>query len=362
MIMKSENLVLFISAALGLVEAVASQTTEESVGEVLLGRNKACDLLIVIDSPLYERHDRNLSLVVQLAQDHVDGLNDIFASEVFIDDYSDLYFSLKRVQVAFGTCDSPHFEEGYDTNCTQQRSNYLKSFDDATDTHQFCLGYILTYLDFHNGTAGLASIGTMCRAKQNTGFVTMLNFAQERGIEESVITFAHEVGHNFNAIHDNDFTDDPDCFNQGYIMDEVLNETMTENHKKFSKCSIEAMHKALTNTGTSCFKDIDYDMESIVENIEIALCGNNIVEPGEECDCGHTIEVCDDPCCYPAKIPDWLRSANHSARPCSFNTRSQCLHSPAYIFGFYLPWAVIAFSVVTLAIVSRQKLLYGNFF
>ena len=119
------------------------------------GKTRACDVLMVIDSPLFELYDKNMSAVVELAQDHINGLNEIFFKELFVDDYQSLYFFLKRVQVAFGSCDSPLFEEGYDSNCTTQRGNYLKNFDDKTDTHEFCLAYMLTYLDFHNGTAGL---------------------------------------------------------------------------------------------------------------------------------------------------------------------------------------------------------------
>ena len=52
----------------------------------------------------------------------------------------------------------------------------------------------------------------------------MLNFGEERTVDETIITFAHEVAHNLNAIHDNDI-ENPECMNKGYIMDEVLNKT-----------------------------------------------------------------------------------------------------------------------------------------
>jgi len=291
------------------------------------GKTRACDVLMVIDSPLFELYAKNMSAVVELAQDHINGLNEIFFKELFVDDYQSLYFFLKRVQVAFGSCDSPLFEEGYDSNCTTQRGNYLKNFDDKTDTHEFCLAYMLTYLDFHNGTAGLASIGTLCRPKQNTGFVTLLNYGQERSLEESVITFAHEVAHNLNAIHDNGHEDDPECFQKGYIMDELLNvETSSENSKKFSNCSIKAMHKTLDTLETDCFRDQIFDVESpLFQNIEISLCGNMVVEAGEECDCGFDIFHCNDPCCYPAQIPAYERSANHSARS-GFKEISDIVH------------------------------------
>ena len=302
---------LILLLGLGLT---SSQNTEAPTPD-LEGRNRVCDILIVIDSPLFELNDNNMSAVVEMAQDHVNGLNDIFTQQVFVEDYQSLYFHLKRVQVAYGSCDSPLFEEGIDANCTTQRGNYLKNFDEKTDTHEFCLAYMLTYLDFHNGTAGLASIGTLCRPKQNSGFVTLLNYGQERSLEESVITFAHEVAHNFNAIHDNDHEDDPECFKQGFIMDELLNvqDSTQENSQQFSPCSLKAMKKTLDTLETDCFRDQEFDLESL-DKTEVALCGNMVVEAGEECDCGVDIVQCNDPCCYPQQIPDYERSANHSAR------------------------------------------------
>lgn len=33
------------------------------------------------------------------------------------------------------------------------------------------------------------------------------------------------------------------------------------------------------------------------------ICGNGLVEPGEECDCGYS-DQCKDQCCYDANQPD----------------------------------------------------------
>ena len=99
---------LILLLGLGLT---SSQNTEAPSPD-LEGRNRVCDILIVIDSPLFELNDNNMSAVVEMAQDHVNGLNDIFTQQVFVEDYQSLYFHLKRVQVAYGSCDSPLFEEG----------------------------------------------------------------------------------------------------------------------------------------------------------------------------------------------------------------------------------------------------------
>ena len=73
-------------------------------------------------------------------------------------------------------------------NCTERREDYLRQFGEKYDFNDFCLAFVFTFLDFHNGTAGLAHIGTACYQSdpsQNTGFVTLLNYDRERTLEES---------------------------------------------------------------------------------------------------------------------------------------------------------------------------------
>ncbi len=117
------------------------------------------------------------------------------------------------------------------------------------------------------------------------------------------------------------------------------------NKDKFSPCSLMSMKEKLDALGNElgeddCFKDLLYeDGES---NIEISLCGNGIVEPGEQCDCGYDQESCNDFCCYPANIDATQRYWNSTAKYCSRNERSACLTRPGLIYGFYVPWAVIA--------------------
>ena len=84
-------------------------------------------------------------------------LNEIFSAQVFIGDFDSLYFNLKRVHVTFGICDSKLFEEQGEKNCSEQRTVFLNAFDSTYDSSEFCLSYVLTFVDFHNGTAGVYS-------------------------------------------------------------------------------------------------------------------------------------------------------------------------------------------------------------
>ena len=62
----------------------------------------------------------------------------------------------------------------------------------------------------------------------------------------------------------------------------------------FSSCSVAAMRPVLA--AASCLREDD------LEPLEVAVCGNSVLEPGEQCDCGPGELDCSDPCCYPAHI------------------------------------------------------------
>ena len=74
---------------------------------------------------------------------------------------------------------------------------------------------------------------------------------------------------------------------------------------QFSTCSLKAMKekldelKADEKTFNKCFKAVDHPGQ---QEPDVALCGNNIVEAGEECDCGFDEQTCWDPCCFPAYV------------------------------------------------------------
>lgn len=101
------------------------------------------------------------------------------------------------------------------------------------------------------------------------------------------------MGHAWGAVHDN--MDDPECreadsMNGRYIMHESSNSGYDKNNYKFSPCSIRSIHRVLYDMADTCFV-----------GEQSALCGNGILEAGEQCDpggqlaLGHPNE--DDPCC-----------------------------------------------------------------
>jgi len=344
---------LLLTATVLLSSSLAQEdfSVPPSDGSSAEGKTKACEVLFAVDDVLWEKRERNMTYLEEMAQFMVNRLNDIFVPQVFVDDHDELYFRLGRVQVVFGLCDVGYGSE----NCTQQRGTYLENFDDPRDFSDFCLAYVFTYRDFHNGTAGLASVGTVCQPQRNSGFVTFENYGAFRGMNDSAATFAHEVGHNFNAVHDGDLVEDhPEC--QGkFIMSGSYDPDTTEE-LKFSPCSLTSMKEKLDElkedgTYDKCFKDVSPG----AKETEVAVCGNRIVEPGEECDCGEHEQDCWDLCCFPANVLVSDKEADpKNSLSCTKHQLPRCVRPSSLVYGIYVPLAMICLVSLIVGLLLRS--------
>ncbi|GAA5889430.1 hypothetical protein JCM6882_000740 [Rhodosporidiobolus microsporus] len=151
---------------------------------------------------------------------------------------------------------------------------------------------------------GVAWLGQLCRvtATSSDGQTTS-------GTGVTAITrsewqvIAHEIGHNFGAIHDCasgcslsgnccPLTSSTCNANADYIMSPVSQ----KNVSSFSPCSIGNICTTLSNSlNTTCLATPGASGNPAV--ISLQSCGNGILEDGEECDPGSST---DSPCCDPS--------------------------------------------------------------
>jgi len=166
----------------------------------------------------------------------------------------------------------------------------------------------------------------------NTGIITLMNYGKHVPPAVSHVTMAHEMGHNFGSPHDPEA--DKACVPGGedgnYIMFARATSGDKYNNKQFSPCSLKSINKVLqvkARGPKGCFNEP-----------EISICGNGVVEDGEECDCGWE-EDCVEECCWPqrtkysqSQLPCTLRPGKECSpsqgpccdRECSFNIGNKC--------------------------------------
>lgn len=312
-------------------------------------RDKACEMLIAIDEPLYRQYQRNMTELTRLVTDYVHQLNVIYQHTVLTGPFDDIYFRIKEVRVLFDFCN----------DCNQTQKVFLSEFSNLLGKQpsaDFCLAHVFTYRDFPEGVQGLAWRGTICQHKLNTGFTTLLNHKVEASDANSVMTFAHEVGHNLGAAHDEEFADRPDCS----VGDHIMGSSGTAKRAPtFSACSGGDISRTLSAAISreplgrrKCFADV-----AEAEPDQISVCGNEVIEGDEECDCGLHYTECSDQCCYAAHISHGDLSSNASAQPCRRTGAAKiaCLQPfrSSLIYGVIAPWIFIASVVAALAIGLR---------
>jgi disintegrin and metalloproteinase domain-containing protein 10 len=132
----------------------------------------------------------------------------------------------------------------------------------------------------------------------NTGMITVINHNTRTSSLMTELTFAHEVGHNLGAEHDDEKCGGDATYGH-YIMYRRATTGLEENNNKFSNCSMDKMGPVVISVKNQLAGKIN----CLTECSQVGYCGNRNVEDDEECDCGF-ISECTDDCCYPAGGPD----------------------------------------------------------
>lgn len=92
-------------------------------------------------------------------------------------------------------------------------------------------------------------------------------------------------------------------------------------------------YEVQTNLSVNCDNNESYYKVTVIMHrfwfteLQTSICGNGVVEPGEECDCGWE-EDCKDACCFPQR-----RYSSPEEPPCRLTPNSIC--SPSQVNIFY---------------------------
>ncbi|XP_076011839.1 disintegrin and metalloproteinase domain-containing protein 10 [Genypterus blacodes] len=289
------------------------------------GRDKnTCQLFIQTDHLFFKRYGTREAVVAQISS-HVKAIDSVYKGTDFRG-IRNINFMVKRIRVNTTDDEKDKSNPFRFSNIGVEKFLELNS---EQNHDKYCLAYVFTDRDFDDGVLGLAWVGAptgssggICeksklysdgkRKSLNTGIITVQNYNSHVPPKVSHITFAHEVGHNFGSPHDSgeDCTPGeskmPDKKELGnYIMYARATSGDKRNNNKFSSCSIQTINYVLEKKKDSCF----------VESGQ-PICGNGLVEEGEECDCGYKDE-CKDQCCHNAEESEGTRCKLKPGKVCS---------------------------------------------
>ncbi|XP_061414243.1 disintegrin and metalloproteinase domain-containing protein 10-like [Lethenteron reissneri] len=301
------------------------------------GDRNTCLLFIQADHFFHKFYGSREAVIAQIAS-HVKAIDSIYQNTNF-NGIRGINFMVKRVRIN-GT-----EEERDPTNPFRFANIGVEKFlelNSEQNHNDYCLAYVFTDRDFDDGVLGLAWVGApagssggICeknklysdgkRKSLNTGIITVKNYGAHVPPKVSHITFAHEIGHNFGSPHDSglDCTPgtslSPDAKERGnFIMYARATSGDRPNNNRFSPCSMRNISLVLASKRHHCFVESGNP-----------ICGNGIVEEGEECDCGYR-DQCRDQCCHNADEEQSKRCRLRPGMQCSPSQGPCCTRQCRY--------------------------------
>lgn len=265
-----------------------------------------CELKLVADYEFYKViGNKNYANAARYLINLVERINGIFTTidwglDVNGNRLVNLGFAIKDIKIY----DKPSTHLNHFNSYAQSDVNaieILRSFSLEEGVNNTCLSILVTAKAFEFGVLGMSNIGSpgqrgICAIDQqdgsfmNTAIITVRRKSDLMMTRVVDLILAHELGHSMGSLHDD--IHDEECVPQNsrdgrFVMWESANTGYDKNNYIFSPCSIRSIHRMLYSLAHTCF----------VEE-KGALCGNGILEVGEECDNGAQLNFDEkDECC-----------------------------------------------------------------
>ncbi|XP_066925252.1 zinc metalloproteinase-disintegrin-like batroxstatin-3 [Clytia hemisphaerica] len=240
------------------------------------------EVFVVADNTIYRRFDND-------SQKLTDHIHEIFHMVDTM--YRPLNFRVTVVgieiwsdhdQIEFSFTEEPYMNLIRFNSYVQNRSeNYMMA-----DHVHLITGKGL----FKGGNIGLSHFATVCSPDHATAFT--VNLIAPTNFTATVV--AHEIGHDLGILHDR-----PGCqCNEPIENNTCIMSTASKGFEPLPRLFTDCSYNDMVQYYLSTYKPTClFNVPTVTTDVTSA-CGNNILDAGEECDCGHPY-FCTNPCCNP---------------------------------------------------------------
>jgi len=216
--------------------------------------SKELTLGVILDHEFFQKHGENSANLVQTLINQIDGIYE-----------AELGVSILIGKMAVFTTPNDPFSDATDASALLGELRQVVGSGE-NPVAGAGLTHLFTGKDLDGSTAGIAFLGTLCRGGVGVGLSS--DFISSNRI--MVLLTAHEVGHNFNAPHDNQETSVCASTPFGFIMNPFLSESLALT---FSECSVGQISPALASA--TC-------LAPVVVNPAFQLSASDTVDPVTE--------------------------------------------------------------------------------
>ncbi|EYB92273.1 hypothetical protein Y032_0196g1545 [Ancylostoma ceylanicum] len=234
------------------------------------GKWRYVELALVADYSVFAKYDKDEAKVMERLQTIAHHVNAL---------YYPLNIRITLVWVDIWK-DGDKFEVA--TSGDRTLDHFLNYRKGIIKAHPNDNAHMLTDIRFDASVVGKAFKGTMCSYDYSGG----VDVDHSDNAAVVAATVAHEMGHNFGMEHDVDYGTTCNCPGNHCVM---APSTGASPPSFWSDCSLRYLYNSFNRGVDLCLKNPPE------KTIGGAKCGNGIVEPGEECDCGR--EQCSHSCC-----------------------------------------------------------------
>nr|XP_021514594.1 disintegrin and metalloproteinase domain-containing protein 28 isoform X1 [Meriones unguiculatus] len=232
---------------------------------------KYIEYYLVLDNGEFKKYNKNLTEIRKIVFEMTNYVNML---------YKKLNAHVALVGIEIWT-DGDKIKITPDPNTTLENFSKWRGSDLLKRKHHD-IAQLISSTDFSGSTVGLAFMSSMCSPYHSVGVIQDHSNYHLRVAG----TMAHEMGHNLGMIHDYVSCK---CPSEVCVMEQSLRFHMPTD---FSSCSRVNYEQFLQDKSSHCL----FNIPSPSDIISTPVCGNQVVEMNEDCDCG-TPKECTNKCC-----------------------------------------------------------------